>query len=298
VERVERVDEGTQRHKARARLLDTTRRLLRVRLARFGFGILLLVMVCVAFAEWIAPHDPLEQNLRISLQPPSRMHLLGTDKLGRDALSRLIYGSRVAMAVSAGAISFSICVGGVVGLVSAYFRGWLDAVLMRVMDALISFPSLILALVLVYFLGDTLINVIIALGIANTPWMARIVRSQALSVREQTYVTAARSIGGSDWRIIMTHIFPNSLAPLLVQGTISMAYAILTEAAMGFLGASVQPPTPTWGNMLRFSYGYIDVAPWLSIAPGVAIFVTVLAVNFAGDALRDTLDPRLRGLIH
>jgi peptide/nickel transport system permease protein len=182
-------------------------------------------------------------------------------------------------------------------LISAFFRGWLDEIIMRFMDALVSFPSLILAVGLIAVMGSTLTNVIIAIGVANVPWMARVVRSQALSVREQDYVNSARAIGLGNPRIIIKYIWPNSAAPVIVQSTLGMAYAVLTEAALGFIGIGVQPPTPTWGNMLRYAFALLDRSPILSITPGIAIFLLILAFNFIGDALRDVLDPRLKGVI-
>ena len=273
------------------------KKLLRIPLAIFGSIVILLVIVCAIFAPLIAPHDPLAMDIEYFLGGPSWTHPLGTDQMGRDTLSRIIYGSRVALVVSIGAVSFGIVLGVPIGLISAYFRGWTDEIMMRIMDALVAFPSLILAVGLIAVMGSTLINVIIAIGIANIPWIARIVRSQALSVREQDYVTSAQAAGASKLRIIFRHIWPNSAAPVIVQGTLGMAYAVLTEAALGFIGAGVQPPTPTWGNMLQYAFGLLDRSPILSIAPGMAIFLMVLSFNFVGDALRDVLDPRLKGVI-
>jgi peptide/nickel transport system permease protein len=277
--------------------LENMKKLFRIPLAIFGAIVILLVIVCAIFAPLIAPHDPLAMDIEYFLGGPSWTHPLGTDQMGRDTLSRIIYGSRVALVVSIGAVSFGIVMGVPIGLISAYFRGWTDEIIMRIMDALVAFPSLILAVGLIAVMGSTLINVIVAIGIANIPWIARIVRSQALSVREQDYVTSAQAAGASKLRIIARHIWPNSAAPVIVQGTLGMAYAVLTEAALGFIGAGVQPPTPTWGNMLQYAFGLLDRSPILSIAPGMAIFLMVLAFNFVGDALRDVLDPRLKGVI-
>jgi peptide/nickel transport system permease protein len=274
------------------------RKLLRIPLAVFGFVVIFLVIISALFSPLLAPYDPLAMNVDDMLEGSSWSHPLGTDQMGRDTLSRIIYGSRVALIVSIGAVSFGVILGVPIGLISAYFRGWVDEVVMRVMDALVSFPSLILAVGLIAVLGSSVYNVIIAIGIANIPWIARIVRSQALSVRELDYVTAAKAMGAKGKRIIALHIFPNSAAPVIVQGTLGMAYAVLTEAALGFIGIGVQPPTPTWGNMLQYAFGLLDRLPILSIAPGMAIFLMVLAFNFVGDALRDVLDPRLKGVIH
>jgi peptide/nickel transport system permease protein len=273
------------------------KRLLRIPLAVFGLVVIVVVLISAVFAPWVAPHDPQAMDADRMLEGPSLVHPLGTDRMGRDTLSRLIYGSQVALIVSVGAVSFGVLLGMPLGLFSAFFRGWTDEIIMRVMDALVSFPSIILAVGMIAVLGSTLINVIVAIGLANIPWIARVVRSQALSVRELDYVTSARAIGASDWRVVLRHIWPNCAAPVIVQGTLGMAYAILVEASLSFIGIGVQPPTPTWGNMLQYAFGLLDRQPILSIAPGMAIFVMVLAFNFVGDALRDVLDPRLRGII-
>ena len=265
-------------------------------LAVFGFAVVVVIVFCAIFAPLIAPYDPNFQSKHY-LTPPSKEFLLGTDQIGRDVLSRIIFGSRIALLVSVGAVGLGVVIGMPIGLIAGTTKGWVDSVLMRIMDGLLAFPSLIIAMGLVAVLGSTLVNVIVAIGVANVPFIARVVRSQALSVREQVYVTAARSIGGSDWRIIFRHIMPNCFAPVIVQGTLGMAYAILTEATLGFLGIGVPPPTATWGNMLLIAYPVLQRAPYLSIVPGVAIFLLVLAFNFVGDALRDVLDPRLRGFI-
>ncbi|MDD5289235.1 MAG: ABC transporter permease [Dehalococcoidales bacterium] len=275
---------------------SAVKRLFRIPTARFGFVVIFIVVVSALFSPWIAPYNPMAQDANQSLASPSWTHPLGTDKLGRDTLSRIIYGSRIALIVSIGAVGMGILIGTPIGLTAAYARGWADEVIMRIMDGLVSFPSLIIAVALVAVLGSTLTNVIIAIGVANIPWIARVVRSQALSIREKEFVMAARAIGASAPRIIFHHIWTNCTAPVIVQSTLGMAYAILAEAALGFLGIGVQPPTPTWGNMLQHAFTLMDLAPILSIAPGVAIFLMVLAFNFVGDALRDVLDPRLRGL--
>ncbi|MDD5189672.1 MAG: ABC transporter permease [Dehalococcoidales bacterium] len=272
-----------------------TKRLMKIPLAVFGFIVIILIVFCAIFAPLISPYDPNAQSKNY-LKPPSSTNLLGTDQLGRDVLTRTIFGSRIALIVSLGAVSLGIVIGVPLGLIAGNSRGWVDEVIMRLMDALLSFPSLIIAIGLVAVLGSTLLNVILAIGIANVPFIARIVRAQALSVREQPYIMASHSIGASSWRVIFRHILPNSMAPVIVQGTLGMAYAILTEAALGFLGLGVPPPTPTWGNMLQFAFPVLDRAAYLSIVPGIAIFLLVLAFNFTGDALRDVLDPRLRGL--
>ena len=278
--------------------IEAVRKLIKIPLANFGFAIIFIMLICVFFAPWISPYTPYEQNIDARLQGISMTHLLGTDELGRDVLSRIIYGSRVSIIISVGAVSFGAIVGVILGLIAAYSGKWVDEIIMRVMDAMFSFPSLILAIGLVAVLSASLINIVIALGVANIPWMARIVRSQALSVREREFVKAAKTVGAGSGRIIFYHIWPNCAAPVIVQATLGMAYAILAEAALSFLGLGVPPPTPTWGIMLRLSFPLLRQAPLLSIAPGMAIFLLVLAFNFVGDALRDVLDPRLKGLIN
>lgn len=296
-----------------ARSMDTTARashlgrtgsylagfkLLRIPRAVFGLAVLATVVFCALFAQFLAPHDPNEMDFSALLSGPSGLHPLGTDQLGRDTLSRLIYGSQVALMVSFGAITLGLAFGIPLGLIAVYFRGWIDDILMRVMDALTVFPGLLIAVALAATLGGSLGTVTLAIGIANIPWIARIVRSQGLSVREQDYVAAAVAGGMGDFRIIWKHIFPHTLAPVIVQATLGMGYAVLAEAALGFIGVGVQPPTPTWGNMLQQAFPMLERQPLLSIVPGVAIFCLVLAFNFIGDSLRDVLDPRLRGVVH
>ena len=284
------------RPRGQSQLSLNARRFMRMPLAVFGAVVVLLIVLCAIFAPFISPYDPNYQSKHY-LSPPSKEFLLGTDQIGRDVLSRTIFGSRIALLVSVGAVGLGVFVGMPIGLIAGTMRGWVDSVLMRIMDGLLAFPSLIIAMGLVAVLGSTLLNVIVAIGVANVPFIARVVRGQALSVREQVYVTAARSIGGSDWRVIFRHIMPNCFAPVIVQGTLGMAYAILTEATLGFLGIGVPPPTATWGNMLLTAYPVMQRDPFLSVVPGVAIFLLVLAFNFVGDGLRDVLDPRLRGFI-
>jgi len=270
------------------------RHLLSVRLAGFALVVILVTVIMAAFAPFLAPHDPTFAGPD-PLASPSMTNLLGTDQLGRDVLSQLIYGARIALAVSTGAILFGTVVGGLLGLVSGYFRGVLDAVVMRVVDALVAFPGLILALALASALGPSVKTVIIAIGVANVPWIARIARSEALTIRESQYVLSAYALGATAPRIILRHVLPNALAPILVQSTLGMGYAVLSAAALSFLGAGIPPPTPDWGSMVQFSFGLLNQDPLLSIVPGVAIFLLVLAFNLLGDAFRDVFDPRVRG---
>lgn len=253
-----------------------------------------LMIFSAIFAPLIAPYDPVEQDILSLLQGPSLDHLLGTDELGRDTLSRVIYGSRVSLMVGVIAVSISLIIGSALGLIAGYGRGLIDTVIMQIMDALLAFPTLALALAITAMLGPSLNNTMIAIGITGIPAFARLVRGQVLSLRDLDYVQAAQASGGSNYRIVMQHILPNTMAPIIVQASITIPAAILAEAGLSFLGLGIQPPTPSWGAMLNTARGYIQMSPWLSIVPGVAIFITVLAFNFLGDALRDILDPRLR----
>lgn len=269
-------------------------RLLSVRLTGFGLVIIVVTLIMAIFAPLLSPHDPSFSGPDL-LAGPSASHLLGTDQLGRDVLSQLIYGARVTLWVSVGAILVGTLVGGLLGVASGYVRGLFDIVAMRCVDALVAFPGLVLALALASALGPSAKDLIIAIGVANIPWIARVARSQALQVRELQYIEAARGIGASPARIILRYVLPNSLAPIIVQATLGMGYAVLSVAALSFLGAGVPPPTTSWGTMLQFSFGLVDQAPMLAIVPGVAIFLLVLAFNLLGDGLREAMDPRMRG---
>jgi ABC-type dipeptide/oligopeptide/nickel transport system permease subunit len=274
------------------------RRLLSVPRAAFGLAVLTIVLFCALFARWLIPMDINEMDFSNLLGEPSQAHPLGTDQLGRDVLSRLIVGSQTALSVSVGAVGLGVIFGVPLGLTAVYFGSWVDDVIMRLMDALIVFPALLIAVALAASLGSSLATVILAIGFANVPWIARIVRSQGLSVREQDYVAAAIVGGVGHFRTMFRHILPHTVAPIIVQATLGMGYAVLIEAALGFIGAGVPPPTPTWGNMLQEAFPLLERHPLLSIVPGVAIFFLVLAYNFVGDTLRDLLDPRLKGIIH
>ncbi|MDA1003754.1 MAG: ABC transporter permease [Chloroflexi bacterium] len=255
-----------------------------------------LVVIAAVFAPLIAPYDPIATAPRDSLQAPSGAHLLGTDQLGRDVFSRIIFGSRVSILVGIIAVGVAMLAGVPLGLLSGYFGGLLDHAIMRTMDAIIAFPALVLALAIVGALGPGTFQVMVAIGVSAVPLYARLTRGQVLSIREQDYVHAARALGASNPRVLARHVLPNSLSPLIVQGSLGVAFAILAEAGLSFLGVGVQPPAPTWGGMLSKALPLIERASYLSIFPGVAIFITVLAINMLGDALRDVLDPRLRGI--
>ncbi len=264
-----------------------------VRLVGAGVVLLGIVVVCALFANVIAPYDPTAQDYSAVAQGPSAQHLLGTDDLGRDVLSRIVYGSRVSLQVGAIAVSIAVLLGGTLGLLAGYVGGVTDDVIMRFVDAVQAFPGLILALALAAALGPGVGNVMIAVGFISAPAMARLTRGQTLSVREREFVAAAKVMGAPPRTIIARHVWPNVTAPIIVQATLLVATAIVTEASLSFLGVGVQPPTPSWGSMLRTGSQYLEVAPWIALAPGVAIFLTVLAFNVLGDGLRTVLDPRL-----
>lgn len=278
--------------------IEVLTKTLRIPQAAFGVVILTVTMLSAIFAPAIVPVDPEEMDFDNLLQGISAEHWLGSDQMGRDTLARLIFGAQVALMVSLGAVGIGVAIGVPLGLLSVYFGGYVDDAIMRLMDALVVFPSLLIAVGLAAAMGGSLSTVILAIGIANIPWMARVIRSQGLTIRELDYIAAAEAGGMSHARIIIKHILPNCVAPVIVQSTLSMGYAVLTEAALGFIGVGIQPPTPTWGNMLQQAYPMLDQQPLLSVVPGLAIFLLVLAFNFVGDALRDVLDPRLRGVIH
>ena len=279
-------------------LIETIARVIRIPQAAFGLIIIILTVLSALLAPIIAPLEPEAMDFDYLLSGLSSEHLLGTDQLGRDTLSRLIYGARSALLVSVGSIGLGVLIGVPLGLIAVYFGGWTDDIIMRLMDSLVVFPSLLIAVALAAALGGSVTTIIIAIGVANVPWMARVIRSQGLSIREMDFVAAAEAGGMSPARIILRHILPNSLAPVIVQSTLSMGYAVLVEATLGFIGVGVRPPTPTWGNMLYDAFPMLEQQPMLSIFPGLAIFLLVLSFNFVGDALRDVLDPRLKGITH
>ena len=278
--------------------IETLYRVIRIPQAAFGLVIIMLTVGAAFFAPLIVTVGPEAMDFDYLLSGFSSEHLLGTDQLGRDTLSRLIFGARVALIVSLGSIGLGVTIGVPLGLIAVYYGGWVDDVIMRCMDSLVVFPSLLIAVALAAALGGSLLTIIIAIGVANIPWMARVIRSQGLSIREMDFVAAAEAGGMSHYRIMFKHILPNSLAPIIVQSTLSMGYAVLVEATLGFIGVGVRPPTPTWGNMLYDAFPMLEQQPMLSIIPGLAIFLLVLSFNFVGDALRDVLDPRLKGITH
>jgi peptide/nickel transport system permease protein len=273
-----------------ARILRT---LLGSRTATFGLGLTVLLVLVALFAPWLAPYRPDEIHPVDSLSPPSARYLLGTDDLGRDILSRVVFGARVSLMVAAIAIGIAALVGVPLGLAAGYAGGTLDSLLMRLMDALLAFPAILLAIALMAVLGPSLHNAMIAIGIIYVPAFARITRANVLSLREKEFVEAARALGAGSVYVATLVILPNCLSPLIVQGSLAVANAILVEAALSFLGLGVQPPDPSWGSMLAFGRSLLSQAPWYATFPGIAIFVTVLSLNFLGDGLREALDPRL-----
>lgn len=276
-------------------LPHTLRSLMRVRLSKFAAVVLGMTILVAVLAPWLAPHDPIKSKPWDSLHPPSGQYWLGADRLGRDQLSRLIYGARVSLLIGIGGVGIAISLGMFIGVTAGWYGGMWDELLMRVMDGLSAFPGLLLALSLVAITGGTMVNIIVVVGIVGTPWVARITRSQVLSLREREFIVAVRGLGARPTRIMLRHLLPNCLAPIIVQASLSIAAAILLEAGLSFLGVGVKPPTPTWGGMLRHAFETVAQAPWLTVSPGVVIFLVVLAFNFFGDALRDVLDPKLRG---
>jgi peptide/nickel transport system permease protein len=269
--------------------------ILKARLAGVAAAIILLVLLVALFAPILAPYDPAKINVPHRLEGPSTTHLMGTDQNGRDILSRVVYGSRVSVQVGVVAVAIALLVGVPLGLVAGYVGGVVDEALMRIMDAVIAFPAIILALVIVAALGSGVTNVMLAVGIVGTPVFARLVRAQTLSLRELDYVLAARTVGATAPRILLRHIWPNATAPIIVQASLAAGGAIIAEASLSFLGIGVVPPTPTWGGMLQDGFRIIYLSPWLAVFPGIAIYLVVLSLNFLGDAVRDALDPRLRG---
>lgn len=258
----------------------------------------MIMLALVAFAApLVAPHNPLNQHLLHRLAPPSSSHLLGTDQYGRDILSRVIWGARVSLEIGTMAVLIGAVGGVTLGLVTGYFGGLLDLVIGRVIDALLTIPTILLALALIAGLGSGIINVMMAVGISMVPGMARLVRGGALSVRHTDYVEAARASGARHARIIVRHVLPNVMSLVIVYTTFGLANAILSEASLSFLGVGVSPPTPDWGRMVANGGSYLGTMPWLSMSPAIAIMLTVMASNIAGDALRDALDPRPRQTI-
>lgn len=264
------------------------------RLVLVGVVLVLLLAFFAIFGRLIAPYDPIKQDLLHVLSSPSSAHPLGTDELGRDILSRLLAGSTISLQVGIVAVLMASLPGVLVGAAVGYRGGWADSVVMRMLDGLMAFPSLVLALTIVSVLGASVFNIMFAIAVTSFPHYARLVRGQVLACREFDFILAIRSVGATDTRIVLRHVLPNVISPVLVQGSLGIGFAIMAEAGLSFLGLGIQPPTPTWGSMIQVGFQYLDVAPWLVIAPGTMIFMAVLGFNLLGDGLREALDPHLR----
>jgi peptide/nickel transport system permease protein len=280
--------------RVRERRWSVLRRAASARMAPFGAVVLTVAVLMALLAPLIAPYDPLKQDLTNILQAPSATHLLGTDNLGRDVLSRVIWGTQVSLVAGFASVAVAVVAGALLGLLAGFAGGTVDGLVMRLIDAVLSFPALVLALALGAVIGAGLGGVVIALSVVYTPTFARLMRGQVLTVCTREYVQAARVIGSPGWRIVKQHILPNVATPIVVQASLAIAFAILAEASLSFLGLGVPPPAPSWGGMINQGRGYLQQAPWIVFGPGAALFMTVLGLNFVGDAIRDALDPRIR----
>lgn len=270
------------------------RRLCRSKTAVAGLVIVAVYLFMALCGPWLAPYDPYFQDLNLSYLRPCLSHLLGCDEFGRDILSRLLYGARVSLVIQFWAVMISLLVGTFLGAVSGYFGGKIDEIVMRLMDIMMAFPGILLALAIVAILGPNLTNLIVAIGINSVPGFSRVSRGAVISVKKNDYVTAARTIGESDLSILFRYVMPNAISPIIVQTTMRMATVLLTAAGLGFLGLGVQPPSPEWGTMLSAARVYLRSAPHVAVIPGVTIMIVVLGFNFFGDGLQDALNPRLR----
>jgi len=286
---------STRSRKTRFFFLEVVlQQLRRNRLALTGAGIVIGMFLLALVAPWLAP-DPAAIDISQRLLPPGAGHLMGTDDLGRDVLARIMFGARISLLVGFVAVGIASVIGIVLGALAGYYRGWVDGVIMRFVDIMLCFPSFFLILAVIAFLEPSIWNIMIIIGLTGWMGVARLVRAEFLSLRERDFVLAARALGASDARIMLRHILPNALSPLLVSATLGVAGAILTESALSFLGIGVQPPTPSWGNMLINGKQTLGEAWWLSAFPGLAILITVLGYNLLGEGIRDALDPRLQG---
>ena len=273
---------------------DFLRKFLRNRLALAGSAIVAALFVLSFLSPWLVPYDPVAIDLRDILAPPSARHWFGTDQLGRDVLSRMIAGAGISLKVGFVATGIAVLIGTILGAVAGYYGRWIDAVIMRFVDVMLCFPTFFLILAVIAFLEPSIWNIMMIIGVTGWMGITRLVRADFISLKERDFVLAARAIGASDLRIIFLHILPNAMTSILVAATLGVAGAILTESALSFLGIGVQPPTPSWGNILTAGKDNIDIAWWLSLYPGLAILITVLGYNLLGEGIRDALDPRLR----
>lgn len=262
--------------------------------ALFGTCIVMFFILLAIFAPFIAPYGINDQDLSLRLLPPSKDYWFGTDDFGRDIFSRIIYGARISLVVGFSSVVASAIVGSILGIIAGYYGRWIDTIISRLFDIMLAFPSILLAIAIVAILGPSLQNALIAIAIINVPNFGRLIRSKVLSVKEEEYILAARAIGMSDFRILLRHILPNSYSPIVVQGTLAVATAIIEAAALGFLGLGAQPPNPEWGKMLSDAKNYLMNAPWTMFFPGISIMLTVLGFNLMGDGLRDALDPKMK----
>jgi len=268
------------------------RRLVRRRGAMLGLAIVVIFIVLALFAPWIAPYDPIATSWSAVRKAPSLQYLFGTDEIGRDVLSRVVWGARASLMAGLVSVCISMVLGVPIGLLAAYVGGWTDSLISRFTDAMLAVPFLILAIALAAFLGPSLSNAMIAIGVSATPIFIRLTRAQVLAMKVEDFVEAARAVGNPHWRIALRHILPNVLPPLIVQASLAIAAAIIAEASLSFLGLGQQPPAPSWGSMLNTAKNYVDNAPWMAIWPGLSIFLLVLSFNLLGDGLRDALDPK------
>ncbi len=265
----------------------------RQRLAMAGTAMIALLAVASAGLPLLLAQSPITQDIELVLDPPSSLHLFGTDELGRDVFTRVVYGGRISLQVGLLSVALALVVGTSLGLVAGYWGGgWVDNLIMRGIDALLAFPSLVLAIAITAVLGPSLQNAMVAIGIVNIPSFARLVRGQVLTLRPKEFVEAARALGADDLRVMVGHVLPNTLGPIIVLASLRLAFSVLSEASLSFLGLGAQPPTPTWGSMLNAGRNYLEGAPWVSFFPGMAIFLTVFGFSVIGDGVRDALDPR------
>lgn len=283
-----------EKHKVRSPFRDSLRTFRKSKLAVIGTIIVAFFIFLAIFGPLLAPQGINEQNFKMKLQPPSSEHWFGTDVFGRDILSRVILGSRLSLMVGFASVSISIVVGSILGILAGYYGKWIDTIISRIFDILLAFPSILLAIAIVTALGPSLFNALIAIAIINIPNFGRLIRSKVLSLKEEEFITAARAIGMKDMRILAAHILPNSMTPIIVQGTLAIATAIIEAASLGFLGLGAQAPAPEWGKMLSDARVYLVNAPWTMIFPGLAIMLTVLGFNLMGDGLRDAFDPKMK----
>ncbi len=270
------------------------RKLCRRRAALVGLAIVLTFIALALLAPWLSPFDPITTSWSDIRKAPTAVHWFGTDDIGRDVLSRVIWGTRASLLAGVVSVSISLMLGVPIGLAAGFLGGWVDGLISRITDAFLACPFLILAIAMAAFLGPSLANAMIAIGVSATPIFVRLTRAQVLNIKVEDFIEAARAVGNPPWRIALRHVLPNVTAPLIVQATLAIAAAVIAEASLSFLGLGQQPPAPSWGSMLNTAKNYVDSAPWMAVWPGLAIFVLVLAFNLLGDGLRDALDPRQR----